>query len=196
MNAVRPLGTSDEVRDLALPAIADLTKLLNQLVQQSPELNLSFLVRSQSGPPQAGNGQSQPAHMELGQSERARFGQAMSKAMHLAPADDDILLERVSAEVRRRKLRSDLLGVPQDMFSMPAWEILLELFLAELTGQKTNVSTVGLCSGIAPSTAQRWLVLLEKRNLVERRPDFADKRRQWIRLSRRTHKALRIYFSA
>lgn len=106
------------------------------------------------------------------------------------------LVERVKADVRRRKLRCELLGVPQDMFSMPAWEILTELLLAELVGQQNNVSTVGLEAGIPQSTAQRWLVLLEKRNLVRRRRDFLDKRRQWIGLTPSAYKALCRYFAA
>lgn len=117
-------------------------------------------------------------------------GQSVDGASH------NQLIERVKSEVRRRKLRCELLNVPQDMFSMPAWEILMELFLAELLGQKNNVSTVGIEAGIPQSTAQRWLVLLERRNLVRRRRDLLDRRRQWIGLTPQAYKALCRYFAA
>lgn len=141
------------------------------------------------------------------QVEIADLTRLINKLVSLVPGDHDNtfffgdlshaqLVERVRAEVRLRKLRCELLGVPQDMFSMPAWEILTELLLAELLGQQNNVSTVGLEAGIPQSTAQRWLVLLEKRNLVRRRRDFMDKRRQWIGLTPSAYKALCRYFAA
>lgn len=105
------------------------------------------------------------------------------------------LITEVELEIRRRKRRVELLGVAHDIFSMPAWELLLELFLADLLGKPNSVSTVGLDTSIPPSTVQRWLVVLEKLQLVQRRRDPLDKRRQWVSLTRKAHKALRRYFA-
>lgn len=105
------------------------------------------------------------------------------------------LIMEVTLEIRRRKRRVELLGVSHDIFSMPAWELLLELFLADLLGKPNSVSTVGLDTSIPQSTVQRWLVVLEKLQLVQRRRDPLDKRRQWVSLTRKAHKALRRYFS-
>lgn len=113
---------------------------------------------------------------------------------------DNVLLDKagivamVQREIRRRKLRAQLLGINPVFFSMPAWEILLELFLADLTGQRNKVTTVGLDSGIPQSTVQRWLAVLENLKLIQRRRDRIDKRRQWIGLSAKARQALYRYF--
>ena len=63
-------------------------------------------------------------------------------------------------EMRRR--RSAVFG--EGLFSDPAWDILLELFAAELDGRMLGLSDLG---HIAPrSTLARWLTALEERGLV------------------------------
>lgn len=111
-------------------------------------------------------------------------------------ADAACLADRVRQEIRRRKSRASFLGIAPDIFSMPAWEILLELLLAELTGQKNQVTTVGLDTGIPQSTVQRWLAVLENLGLVQRRRDRTDKRRQWVGLTARARQGLLDYFQA
>ena len=63
-------------------------------------------------------------------------------------------------EMRRR--RSAVFG--EGLFSDPAWDILLELFAAELDGRRLGLSDL---AHIAPrSTLARWLTALEERGLV------------------------------
>ena len=63
-------------------------------------------------------------------------------------------------EMRRR--RSAVFG--EGLFSDPAWDILLELFAAELDGRSLGLSDL---AHIAPrSTLARWLTALEERGLV------------------------------
>jgi hypothetical protein len=59
-------------------------------------------------------------------------------------------------ETRRQR---DVLFGP-DLFSDPAWDIFLELYLAELEDRKVLVSSVGR-GAIAETTALRWLDRLE-----------------------------------
>lgn len=63
-------------------------------------------------------------------------------------------------EMRRR--RSAVFG--EGLFSDPAWDILLELFAAEVGGRSIGLADL---THIAPrSTLARWLTVLEERGLV------------------------------
>lgn len=105
------------------------------------------------------------------------------------------LIERVRIEQLNRKRRSKLFAMGNDIFSDPAWDILLELFAAELAGHSLNASVIGCEAGIPQSTALRWLGLLEKMGLTQRRRDVFDKRRLWVALTLRAKVALESYFS-
>lgn len=64
-------------------------------------------------------------------------------------------------DIRRR--RADVFG--EGLFSDPAWDILLELFAAELGNRKIMLADL---TEIAPeSTIARWVAALEERGLVE-----------------------------
>lgn len=131
----------------------------------------------------------------FGQQQKTRVAEQSATAQGAAGVVDvTCLSDRVRQEIRRRKSRANLLGISPDIFSMPAWEILLELLLAELTGQKNQVTTVGLDTGIPQSTVQRWLAVLENLALVQRRRDRADKRRHWIGLTAKARQGLLQYF--
>lgn len=63
-------------------------------------------------------------------------------------------------EIRRRRDG----GLGGDLFSDPAWDILLELFAAHYAHRKTSLSDL---NSIAPrSTIARWLEALEQKNLI------------------------------
>lgn len=72
-----------------------------------------------------------------------------------------------------------------DLFADPALNILLFLF-AEGEGEEgTGVTTTACCtaSGVARTTALRWIKLLEGRGLIEMNDDPVDKRATMLRLS-------------
>ncbi|WP_176218126.1 helix-turn-helix domain-containing protein [Novosphingobium sp. B1] len=102
---------------------------------------------------------------------------------------------RVIEEQVRRRNRAKLLGVESDIFSDPAWDLLLELFVARLRNQRLSASVIGIEAGIPQSTALRWLSYLCNLGLVERSPDPEDKRRHWVRLGDRAFSALSRCFS-
>lgn len=69
---------------------------------------------------------------------------------------------RLRAVIEMRRRRSTVFG--EGLFSDPAWDILLELFAAELGGRRVGLSDL---DPIAPrSTLARWLTALEERGLV------------------------------
>ncbi|WCT75052.1 hypothetical protein PQ455_07505 [Sphingomonas naphthae] len=83
--------------------------------------------------------------------------------------------------LRIRRRREAVLG--KGLFADPAWDMLLDLFVAEAAGRRISVSSACLASAVPPTTALRHLVLLEARGLIERRPAKADGRRINVALS-------------
>ena len=81
--------------------------------------------------------------------------------------------------IRRRRDRY----LPGDLFGEPTWDILLDLYVA--TRENRPVPTTSACIGadVPPTTALRWLRILEARGLVEREDDGRDGRRTFVRLS-------------
>lgn len=110
-------------------------------------------------------------------------------------ASDERILARVRDEQVRRNNRHKLLGVSRDLFSDPAWDLLLELYAARLDHKRLSSSTMGLEAGIAQSTALRWLGFLASLGLIERKQDPTDKRRQWVALTDRAATGMRRCFS-
>ena len=73
--------------------------------------------------------------------------------------------------------------LPADLFGEPTWDILLDLYIAER--EERRVPTTSACIGahVPPTTALRWLRILEARGLVEREDDGRDGRRTFVRLT-------------
>lgn len=93
--------------------------------------------------------------------------------LHLAIA------RQIYAERRRRQK-----FLPADLFGEPTWDIMLDLYIA--AREDRRVPTTSSCIGahVPPTTALRWLRILESRGLVEREDDGRDGRRTFVRLTR------------
>jgi hypothetical protein len=91
-----------------------------------------------------------------------------------------------------RRRRSEIPGT-SDLFGEPAWDILLDLFIAGCEGRRLSLAAV--CSGPAApeSIALRWVAILEKRGMVVREgaPESA-----FLKLSGTANAGLANYFSA
>ena len=81
-----------------------------------------------------------------------------------------------------------------ELFADPAWDILLELFAAELGQQRISVGT--LCAGAAvpATTALRWISQLEAKGLIVREADPMDARRFHLSLSSAGLESMISYF--
>jgi DNA-binding MarR family transcriptional regulator len=96
--------------------------------------------------------------------------------------------EILHARVRRRQYFSPRL------FSDPAWDVLLELYVAELAQWKMSVSSLGVDAGIPPTTVLRWLEILQNEGLVKRAKDPLDGRRVFVTLTDDGCEAMAAYF--
>lgn len=78
--------------------------------------------------------------------------------------------------IRERKLVSDLFGEP-------AWDMLLDLFIADLEGKRLQVTSVCIGAAVPSTTALRWIGVLLDHGLVQRENDPGDARRAYVTLS-------------
>lgn len=101
----------------------------------------------------------------------------------LAPANADRIVAMARQHFGQRR-RRDRLSSP-DLFSEPAWDMLLNLLIASREGQRLSVKALMLGSGAPHSTAHRYLGLLEGERLVSRTPDECDARRVFVELTER-----------
>lgn len=90
-------------------------------------------------------------------------------------------LAAVRNHIRLRRLREKLL--PAELFSDPAWDILLDLYASGLEGKPVSVMSACIASITPSTTALRWLNRLIECNLVERCDDPADARRIHVHLT-------------
>jgi DNA-binding MarR family transcriptional regulator len=100
--------------------------------------------------------------------------------------------------IHRRQLRSKFFGQfgGEALFEDPAWDMLLDLFAAELEGVQVSVSSLCIAAGVAPTTALRWIAKMTEMELFIRHPDPADRRRAFMTLSPRASEAMQAYMIA
>lgn len=103
----------------------------------------------------------------------------------LHPALDEATIQRHTALAREiyasRRRRHRYL--PAELFGEPTWDILLDLYIA--ARERRRVPTTSACIGahVPPTTALRWLRILEARGMVDREDDGRDGRRTFVCLS-------------
>lgn len=83
-----------------------------------------------------------------------------------------------------------------NLFADPAWDMLLELYSAELRQTKMSVSSLCLGSNVPTTTALRWIQMLERIGLLQRASDPTDGRRFFVSLTDYGSQAMSSYFQA
>lgn len=84
----------------------------------------------------------------------------------------------------------------EGLFADPAWDILLDLLKSRLSHCRVSVTSVCVASNVPPTTALRWIRLLENEGLVRRRADPFDGRRFYIELTEQGDASLTQYFAS
>lgn len=100
--------------------------------------------------------------------------------------------ELVRELIQERRMRDRYLD--PGLFADPAWDMLLDLYLAHLEGRSVSVSSLCIAAATPPSTALRWLASMTDSGYFVRRPDPTDKRRYLVSLDDRAKSALTRYF--
>ncbi|WP_277667686.1 MarR family transcriptional regulator [Novosphingobium lindaniclasticum] len=102
-------------------------------------------------------------------------------------------LARQTYEDRRRRAK---IFQSDDLFGEPAWDILLDLFIAAKERRRVSVTSACIGSAVPSTTALRWITILEKQNLLVREADTGDARRVYVKLSARGYAAMLEYFAS
>lgn len=131
---------------------------------------------------------------------RSRVAVIMEHVERLAEevADADCRDTTSSKFVRRliaaRMARRQFFG--GDLFSDPAWEILLELYALRCEQRRTSVSKLCIAAGVPTTTALRWIAKLESERLARREADPLDARRVWVEISDEGFATMQSYLQA
>ena len=100
-----------------------------------------------------------------------------------AGAIPDTALATFARKVYLARRDREKASTSPQIFNDPAWDILLDLFIAQAQDKFISVSDAGLAGQVPATTALRWVWSLEKTGLVERRSDKSDKRRSFVMLT-------------
>ncbi len=104
-----------------------------------------------------------------------------------------LALARKTYALRRK--RSAIFG-NADLFGEPAWDIMLDLFVAHGEGKTVSVSSACIGSASPATTGLRWLGVLADEGLVVRENDPEDHRRVMVRLTSTGQAAMERFFEA
>ncbi len=102
-----------------------------------------------------------------------------------------LALARKAYAVRRK--RAAIFNA--ELFGEPAWDILLDLFIAQAEGKSVSVSSACIGSAAPATTGLRWLGVLADEGLVVRENDADDNRRVLVRLTTAGIAAMERYFN-
>ena len=110
------------------------------------------------------------------------------------PAANAVSAQDLRQVIRTRRMRSQFFEPA--LFEDPAWDMLLDLYAAELERAQVSVSSLCIAAAVAPTTALRWIAKMTEAGLLERHPDPFDRRRAFMALSAKAREALLGYFAA
>lgn len=104
-----------------------------------------------------------------------------------------MLLRAAKEEYEERQRRFKHFDI--ELFGEPSWDILLDLYIADIAGKALPVTTVCVGARVPSSTALRWINVLEARGHIARSHSEDDKRVNLLRLSAEARASLDTYFS-
>jgi hypothetical protein len=103
-------------------------------------------------------------------------------------------LDQARLHFVRRKSRENLFG-NSHLFGEPAWDMLVDLFIAAEQQKNISVSSLCVASAAPQTTALRWIAILENLGLVVRTADQTDARRYFISLTKQAHGQVEAHFA-
>ena len=104
----------------------------------------------------------------------------------------DEALAAVAARIYRSRRRRARHFDPE-MFADPAWDMLLDLFIAKVRGKQVRTVSLCIASEVPATTALRWIGVLEKHGLVVRHLAADDRRLRLIALTSQGYAVMRQY---
>lgn len=114
---------------------------------------------------------------------------ALNDWRHLKPPS---ILAKVDEIYALRRRRRNFL--PAELFGEPGWDILLDLFAAKLQNRNISVSSSCIAADVPPTTALRWIKMMEQIGIIDRSINSSDMRVSWVKLSDSAEKMMNDYF--
>ena len=105
-----------------------------------------------------------------------------------ASADEAEVVAQIISARRKRANRFSA-----NLFADPAWDMMLELFLARLQGRRLATSELARLANVPVTTSLRWIDKLEADGWVRRVPDRHDLRRIFAEISSRGFDTMRSW---
>lgn len=93
-----------------------------------------------------------------------------------------------------RRARATFFGA--HLFADPAWDILLQAYVALLEQEPLLVSTICRESVVPATSALRWISVLEQDGLLVRRHDPEGERRWWLEMSESGRSVMERYLAS
>ncbi len=187
-----PFGSADRLQTNAPQSNGDLTPVADQLIAIAEQLrsgdqaaafaSLASATGRASANASAWNGATTTPTPDAPQNSPADLS---------ARRRGYALMARKAYDVRRT--RGTFFGDP-DLFGEPAWDILLDLYVAHVDDKSVSVSSACIGSAAPPTTGLRWLGVLAEQGLILREQDPEDQRRVLVRLSDTGLKSMDRYF--
>lgn len=112
----------------------------------------------------------------------------------VSPEASEVSPQMVRQMLIERQLRHKVFE--NNLFTDPAWAMLLDLFHAELTNCPVSVTSLCVASGVPQTTALRWIAEMVASGHIEKKPDLQDRRRVFVTLTRPASRAMANYFAA
>ncbi len=101
------------------------------------------------------------------------------------------LLDAAQYQYKSRRVREKYFS--QKFFGEPGWDMLLDLYIAELNDKEVSASNLVLASSAPNSTACRWIKQLEDAGLIMKRSCSRDGRIQYKRISQSGFSSMNQY---
>ncbi|NND49953.1 MAG: MarR family transcriptional regulator, partial [Rhizobiales bacterium] len=93
--------------------------------------------------------------------------------------DHPVIAQLARQTYRNRRLRAEIFP-HGEFFGEPAWDILLDLFIAAKERRRVSVTSACIGAAVPATTALRWVSILEEQSLLQREADPRDARRVYV----------------
>ncbi|WP_188053643.1 hypothetical protein [Sphingosinithalassobacter sp. CS137] len=93
--------------------------------------------------------------------------------------------------LRHRRMRDALF--PTGLFADPAWDLLLDLYVAGVERRRISISSACIAAAVPSTTALRWIAVLESKGLILRIADSKDRRRAYLTLGAQASRSIEAW---
>ncbi len=124
------------------------------------------------------------------------IAEAMRPAIRVVPSDRrPELLDRAMQCYAERRIRDAHFGDHSSVFGEPAWDMLLDIFIATERGRRLSVGAACIGAMINQTSGLRLIGILESQGLLVRTIDPLDARRRFVHLTDKSRELITAYLS-